>query len=161
MTEIENTIEMIRAYADALEGVKDQFPDLSWNGAFSGAFDGNPWNHLSTKIHGGDILVDNKNISRTTRRIGNDSLSFYVEVPVHWRSFTRVILIRVGAIKNPRLCVLNHYFKAMMQVADMLVGDPKRELHRIISAIRRRGREEKQEQVAHLTAELHRLQTEQ
>ncbi len=159
-TKTQDLVARIRAVADALESVADQFPDLYW----AKAFDGSPWNPLKPM---GDFswsresfMIDPDNAHRATVSYGTvldgtGRFDAFVEV---FPEKGQRILVPVVRILDLKLVSLDHVRKAAMAAADLLTGKPKRHLHCLISRAIRKNRERKEREAQALRERLAELE---
>ena len=149
-TDTQRLIARLRAFANELEALQDDFPHLSWHTAFQST---SLWNGSRKDSRGNrDIKFDPNNIGKATH-VGTprDGISASVELQNLSSG------IPVLYIQNLRLCTLDHVYNQICKTVALL----PEHLHSILqqmTRIRAAASEKKRERKAQLLRELEELE---
>jgi hypothetical protein len=149
------TVERLRAIADELEALAEEFPNLSWHRAFHKDL----WNGDRETIHRSGcyykVMVDKDNIGRATHvQVGSDQVSAHVELESLSRGIP--VLYIHGLVQ----CTSQHDRDQIVEVVEMLPEHLRYPVYRRMARIHKKDREDKRQKKAQLLRELEELEGE-
>jgi hypothetical protein len=147
------TVEKLRAIADELEALADDFPNLTWYRAFHESL----WNGDGQIVHQSGcfykVMVDEGNVGRADRVwVGPDHASAFVELDSLSSD------ISVLYIHGLEMCHLPHLRDELVGIVQMLPEHLRLPIYRRMVQVRKEDREKKRRKREQLLRELEKLE---